>query len=62
MTSDYTLYYLSQYKQHDMLQERENDRLAEKAAKEAKEAATQKQSLQEQVARYRLPQKAASKP
>ncbi|MBZ0306415.1 MAG: hypothetical protein K8I82_10140 [Anaerolineae bacterium] len=62
MTSDYTLFYLSQYKQRDMLQERENDRLAQKAAQETKETATKKQALQEQITSYRQPQKAASKP
>ncbi len=66
MTSDYTLYYLSQYKQRDMLQERENDRLAQEAAKAAQERqiqnTSQRQSFQELIASYLLPKNAASKP
>lgn len=63
--NDYTLYYMAKYKQRDVMQERDQDRLArqveaENNAQETQEN-TRRQSLQELIVSYLLPKNTASR-
>jgi hypothetical protein len=63
--NDYTLYYMAKHKQRDVMQERDQDRLArqveaENNAQETQEN-TRRQSLQELIVSYLLPKNTASR-
>ncbi|KAB2902434.1 MAG: hypothetical protein KJ064_27610 [Anaerolineae bacterium] len=63
--NDYTLYYMAKYKQRDVMQERDQDRLARQVEAENNAQETQenkrRQSLQELIVSYLLPKNTASR-